>query len=148
MPCKVGYEKEYADFIIYSANPRNRNPKIEVDDAINRCVGENEYTEFVEEWLDNPWVRIAIIGIEYLDYKDSPDGTRRAYIKFDGWGGKNVHVYVLYVPSSTPNPKKILDDAVVEIAANRLYNAFIDSSLCNPYLRVLIIGMNDFNWTY
>lgn len=148
MPRRIDYEKEYADFIIYSANPRNRNPKIEVDNAINGCVGENEYNEFVEEWLDNPWIRIAIIGIEYLDYKHFNEMVKYAKVEFEGLNGKKVEVYVLFIPKGTENPKQILDDAVLKIADGRSYNAFIDSSLCNPYLRVLIIGLNDFNWKY
>lgn len=135
-------------FFIYSANPRNRTPKPEVDTAIDHFVGDNEYAEFIDEWLDNPWVKIAILGIEYLNYNFVGGARHYAWHRdaFQGLNGATVEVYVLYVPPNTENPKALLDDVVMQIANGRAYNAFVDSSLCNPYVRVVIFGINDILW--
>ena len=40
-----------------------------MNDAVSKYVGSTGYNEFVEIYLDNPWIRVIISGINELDYK-------------------------------------------------------------------------------
>ena len=44
------------------------NPKAVMDEAVEKYVGYNNYCQFVEIHLDNPWVRVVIKGINALKY--------------------------------------------------------------------------------
>lgn len=46
------------------------NPTAIMNDAVSTYVGTNGYNEFVEVFLDNPWVRVVVSGINELDYKE------------------------------------------------------------------------------
>jgi len=45
------------------------NPTELMNSAVSKYVGLKGYNEFVEIYLDNPWVRVIISGINKLDYK-------------------------------------------------------------------------------
>lgn len=45
------------------------NPTAIMNDAVSKYVGSTGYNEFVEIYLDNPWIRVIISGINELDYK-------------------------------------------------------------------------------
>jgi hypothetical protein len=46
------------------------NPTAIMNDAVSTYVGTKGYNEFVEVFLDNPWVRVVVSGINELDYKE------------------------------------------------------------------------------
>ena len=46
------------------------NPTAIMNDAVSTYVGTKGYNEFVEVFLDNPWVRVVVSGINELDYTD------------------------------------------------------------------------------
>jgi len=46
------------------------NPTAIMNDAVSTYVGTKGYNEFVEVFLDNPWVRVLVSGINELDYKE------------------------------------------------------------------------------
>ena len=45
------------------------NPTAIMNEAVSTYVGKNGYNEFVEIFLDNPWVRVVVSEINELDYK-------------------------------------------------------------------------------
>lgn len=45
------------------------NPTDLLNTAVSKYVGYKGYNEFVEIYLDNPWVRVILSGINELDYK-------------------------------------------------------------------------------
>lgn len=45
------------------------NPKRYMDKVVNEYAGENSYNEFIESFLDNPWVRVVTIGINEIEFK-------------------------------------------------------------------------------
>lgn len=45
------------------------NPTAIMNAAVSKYVGSTGYNEFVEIYLDNPWIRVIISGINELDYK-------------------------------------------------------------------------------
>lgn len=46
------------------------NPKPVMDMAVLKYAEKEPINEFVEIFLDNPWVRVIIFGINDLDYKN------------------------------------------------------------------------------
>ena len=53
------------------------NPKLYMDNVVSEYVGQSMYNEFVEIFLDNPWIRIIIFGINNINEwrKFSDNGT-------------------------------------------------------------------------
>lgn len=49
------------------------NPTAIMNDAVSTYVGTKGYNEFVEIFLDNPWVRVIVSGINELEYKTFTD---------------------------------------------------------------------------
>jgi hypothetical protein len=45
------------------------NPTALMDAAVSKYVGKTGYNEFVEIYLDNPWVRVVVTGINELKYE-------------------------------------------------------------------------------
>ncbi len=45
------------------------NPNPIMNAAVSKYVGNTGYNEFVEIYLDNPWVRVVVSGINELEYK-------------------------------------------------------------------------------
>lgn len=46
------------------------NPTSIMNEAVFNYVGNKGYNDFIEVFLDNPWVRVVISGINELDYKE------------------------------------------------------------------------------
>lgn len=44
------------------------NPVQYMDEAVSRYVKDKLHNQFIEHYLDNPWVRVIITGINELDY--------------------------------------------------------------------------------
>lgn len=53
------------------------NPKLYMDNVVSEYVGQSMYNEFVEIFLDNPWIRVIIFGINNINQwrKFSDNGT-------------------------------------------------------------------------
>ena len=45
------------------------NPTSIMNLAVSEYVGTTGFNEFVEIYLDNPWVRVIVSGINNLEYK-------------------------------------------------------------------------------
>ena len=45
------------------------NPTAVLNNAVSNYVGQTPYNEFVEIYLDNPWVRVIVSGINELNYQ-------------------------------------------------------------------------------
>lgn len=142
------------DFAIFSESPYVQNPTPAINNAIQGLINQPQiqdivYYEFVEEWLDDPWLRLIIRGIGTLHYDPLPENNVVNHFGYS-WNnpvtGMPSELHILYVPPQTPNPKQILDDAVMSVVQGRSYNGFVESSLQNPYIRVVIVGLNSINW--
>lgn len=48
----------------------SENPNEIMNAAVTKFVGNNPYNEFIEIFLDNPWVRVVISGINEIEYKE------------------------------------------------------------------------------
>lgn len=65
---KVGENLEMA---IIQAPSRIDNVKPEMDEAVRKYVGNTPHYEFIEIYLDNPWMRVVFKGdINELKFKE------------------------------------------------------------------------------
>lgn len=142
------------DFAIFSESPYVQNPAPSISNAIQGLISQPQiedtvYYEFVEEWLDDPWLRLIIRGIGALHYVPVPLHNNVMHFR-EEWAnpvtGMHSELHILYVPPQTPNPKQVLDDAIIDVVQGSSYNGFVDSSLRNPYVRVVIVGLNNIAW--
>ena len=47
---------------------------------------------------------------------------------------------------NSPNPKEYMDNVVIDYVQNHLYNEFIEEHLDNPYVRVIITGIDELSY--
>lgn len=128
-----------AEMGILIENPRNRKPQPNVDAAVMTFVGGREYSDYVEEWLDDPWLRLVICGIGSLNYDF--DNRINGIATFDENLPNEGHICILFAHPNIKNPKIILDDAVMRLTNGCSYNAFV--SMHYPYVRIVIWGLNN-----
>ena len=57
--------------------------------------------------------------------------------------GKNARITILFGGLNHANPKAYMDYVVSEFVDGKFYNEYIDSNLDNPWLRIIIEGVND-----
>lgn len=53
---------------ILTADPTVKSPKKLMDAAVKAYVGSEAYNEFIEIFLDNPWVRVIVKDINKLKF--------------------------------------------------------------------------------
>lgn len=49
------------------------NPKAFMDGIVSKYVGDRMYNEFIEVFLDNPYLRVIITGINEIDFDEYMD---------------------------------------------------------------------------
>jgi hypothetical protein len=63
------FEKELAQGVFIAmlrGGFESENPKFYMDCAVSEYVQQTMYNEFVEIFLDNPWIRVIIFGINNI----------------------------------------------------------------------------------
>ncbi len=63
-----------------------------------------------------------------------------------GTGNVTGKIAILFGGLSASNPKSYMDKVVNEYVGNNPYTQFIDIHLDNPWLRVVISGINELNF--
>lgn len=132
------------DVAVLCGGLQEENPEAYLIEASKYLMDGDSYNEYVEEYLDNPWVRVLITSIDHftsveregysLYYKDLPgdpgvDGPCRISILVGGFG--------------KVNPNSYMDYMVYEYIGNNGHNTYIDPSMKNPWVRVIIVGLNN-----
>ncbi len=56
---------------------------------------------------------------------------------------RGASMYILYGGFSQPDPQQYLDEAVREFVEGEVYNEFVESSMDNPWYRIIIFGVNN-----
>lgn len=122
----------------------NKNPKIVLDEAIEIYVGDNEYYEFVDDNMDNPWTRVIAKEIT-KNFK-----TEELYIEGRKFCIYNLHdkdnvvvKYLTYEEGIDERPNPVMDIAKIEIAKSQGYNSYIDSDISDLWSRLIIFGVNE-----
>jgi hypothetical protein len=122
-------------------NPRNKNPQNAIDQAVADFVNGREFSDYVEEWLDDPWLRLVICGISSLNYEY---GTRfNGIATFDEVLPNGGRICILFAHPNIKNPKPVLDNAVMQVTNGCSYNAFVEHTKNYPYVRIVIWGLNN-----
>jgi hypothetical protein len=137
-----------ARFAIFSETPRNPKPQYNVQQAVNQYVGNHEYYDFVEEWLDNPWLRVVLFGLEYIENRFTPFYGVKKYEQTLKVGDiyTGAKLIILWADSAIENPKPIIENALINAVHGASYNAFILSSLNFPWMKVVITGINNLDF--
>lgn len=141
-----------ARFAIFSETPRNPKPQYNVQRSVNQYVGNHGYYDFVEEWLDNPWVRVVLFGLEYLENQFTPFYGVKKYEQtliednIEGNIYARAKLIILWADSAIENPKPVIEEALINAVQGASYNAFIISSLDFPWMKIVITGINDLNF--
>lgn len=122
----------------------NKNPKIILDEAIEKYVGNSEYFEFVDDNMDNPWTRI--IAKEIFENFKMQELTveGRKFHMYNLHNEANVEVkYLTYFSGLDERPNPIMDLAKYTISNSRGYNSYIDSDISDLWSRLIIFGVNE-----
>ena len=61
--------------------------------------------------------------------------------------GENIDFIVLRGGLQSENPRLFMDKAVSDFVANKPYNQFVEIHLDSPWVRVIISGINDLDYT-
>lgn len=146
------YEKEIkredsgasiAKFVIFSETPSNMQPQDNVQAAVGRYVKSQRYYDFVEEWLDNPWLRVVFLGLENIPFKPYYGLKKFEQTLVRGNIYTESKLIILWDDTGSKNPKPIIEGAIVNIVNGASYNAFVLSSLNNPWIKVVITGIDN-----
>lgn len=138
-----------AKFVIFSETPRNPQPQNKIKSAVSNYVGRQRYYDFVEEWLDNPWIRVVMFGLENLGPYMIPsriNGVSLCKIPLVSGNGnvyREAKLIILMANSTIANPKPIIERALIDAVDGASYNAFILSSLNYPWIKVVVTGINN-----
>ena len=137
-----------ARFAIFSETGRNPKPQYNVQISVNQYVGNHGYYDFVEEWLDNPWVRVVLFGLEHLEpYFENFWGVRKYEVTLIGGDiYRGAKLIILWADSAIENPKPIIENALINAVHGASYNAFIISSLDFPWMKIVITGIDNLDF--
>lgn len=122
----------------------NQNPKDILDKAISTYVGDNEYFELVDDYLDNPWTRVIAKELFENFEPEKVDLEGRKFDKYTLHEEGNIGViYFNYIEGNDERPHPIMELAKMHFSNGRGYNAYIDSELTDQWSRLMIFGVND-----
>lgn len=133
--------------IIFNEDASMRYPRATMDTHIHQYETEHHgqnISAYEEEWLDDPWIRVLINGMERLQF----DFGQVAGQVVDGIASyiqdleNHAQIAILFANPAFINPKPALDNAVDVFVNGRAYNAFVDVTKY-PYVRIVIIGLNN-----
>ncbi len=118
------------------------DPKADMDEAVKRIVGDTSYSDFIEHFLDNPWCRVVITNMDFLRSVGDKDSSG-LYSVFAKDVTSQVRIVILFGGDSLLSPWSDMASIVAEKYGHQLHQEFIESSLDNPWDRVVIIGINE-----
>lgn len=124
----------------------NEDPVETLDKAVATYVGENEFYEYVDDNMDNPWTRVILKEIDGFEKTDFiVEG--RTFDLYKLHKSTSIEVaFLSYSKGSDLRPNPIMDFALGQFANRRGYNSFIDSDISDIWSRLVIIGINENEW--
>ena len=143
--CKEG---QISSFYIFRGFLSESDPREDMNKAIESIVGDVYYADFIEHFLDNPWCRVVITNPDLLRSNSSEDKTHN-YSVFTKDVTSLVRIFILFGGDNLLSPWDDMTSIVADKYGNQLHQEFIESSLENPWDRVIIMGINDIpdeNW--
>lgn len=132
------------DVIILIGGLQKEDPEAYLIEASKYLMGDTKYNEYVEEYLDNPWVRVLITSIEEFTAEERK-GYSLYYKDLPGVSGVDgpCQISILVGGFGKVNPNAFMDYMVFDYIGERGHNTFIDPSMKNPWVRVIITGINN-----
>ena len=67
--CKQVVLGNGAYVVILRGGFQSSNPQQYMDNVVSELVGKDSYNEFIEKFLDNPWVRIIIFDFNNIVFE-------------------------------------------------------------------------------
>ena len=67
--CKQVVLGNGAYVVILRGGFQSSNPQQYMDNVVSELVGKDSYNEFIEKFLDNPWVRIIIFDFNNIAFE-------------------------------------------------------------------------------
>ena len=135
------------DVFILIGGLKEDNPEAYLTAASSYLMEDDDYGDYIEEYRDNPWVRVLITNLDHfikqdkdkytLYYRDLPG--REVY-------GQRCQISILVGGVGKVNPNSYMDAMVYDYIGNEGHNTFIDASLTNPCVRVIITGINELDY--
>ena len=138
---------EGVDVWVLCADTLAVNPALDIENYIqmNGLNGADD-SGYIEEFLDNPWIKIIIRGIQRFQYTfDDPiESVARHREYFHNPQGQRIGcIDILYANPATRYPKPLLEEAICVVVDGNAYNAFVHASMDNPWVRIVIGKLND-----
>ena len=125
----------------------NEDPVKKLDEAIDKYVEGNDYYEFIDSNMDNPWTRVIVKDIDRFPKDNLPVEGREFYV-YRMHSGRNVEVNLLeYANGADARPYPIMDIALMTVTGTRGYNSYIQSDLSDMWSRLVIFGINEMDET-
>ncbi len=113
-------------------------------DAAQYLMGDTPYNHYVEEYLDNPWIRVLITSKDGFSVEE-----RKGYVVFhrdlptrEG-SFERCEMSILVGGLGRVNPNSYMNAMVDDFIRTTGHNTFIDSTQKNPWVRVIITGINE-----
>lgn len=104
-------------------------------------------SQYVEEYLDNPWTRVLITSKDGFSVEE-----REGYVVYSQeLPGRPVfseacRISILVGGLGRVNPNSYMNAMVDNFIGTTGHNTYIDSSLKNPWVRVVITGINELDY--
>ena len=104
-------------------------------------------SQYVEEYLDNPWTRVLITSKDGFSVEE-----REGYVVYSQeLPGRPVlseacRISILVGGLGRVNPNSYMNAMVDYFIGTTGHNTYIDSSLKNPWVRVVITGINELDY--
>ena len=67
--CKQVVLGNGAYVVILRGGFQSSNPQQYMDNVVSELVGKDSYNEFIEKFLDNPWVRIIVFDFNNIVFE-------------------------------------------------------------------------------
>ena len=138
---------EEKDVAILCGGLQKENPEAYLIEASEYLMDGDKHNEYVEEYLDNPWVRVLITSIDYFKPEETV-GYSSYYKALPGAPGVDgpCGVSILVGGLGRVNPNSYMDNMVFDYIGNRGHNTYIDHTMKNPWVRVIVTGINQLHY--
>ena len=137
------------DVFILIGGLKEDNPEAYLTAASSYLMEDDDYSDYIEEYRDNPWVRVLITNLDNFTKREDEDDKYTLYYR--DLPGRNVYgqrckISILVGGVGKVNPNSYMDAMVYDYIGSEGHNTFIDASLTNPCVRVIITGINELSY--
>lgn len=148
------FKKQYPDidycrtvnndvFILIGGLGRD-NPESYLIKASEDLMDGTPYNQYVEEYLDNPWSRVLITSNKGFSVQEK-DGYVLYSQELPGRPviSEACRISILVGGLGRVNPNSYMNAMVDDFIGPIGHNTYIESNLKNPWVRVVITGINE-----